>query len=68
MYCVVSDPVAYGADRKQDNSSAAGAFAIFHTVLLCRRQEGHPTYKKLSGGVLAWLFVLSEVQTCIWPS
>jgi len=34
MYCVVSDPVAYGADRKPDNSSAAGAFAIFHTVLL----------------------------------
>ena len=25
------------------------------------------THKKLSGGVLAWLFVWSEVQTCIWP-
>ena len=24
--------------------------------------------KKLSGGVLAWLCVGSEVQTCIWPS
>ena len=24
--------------------------------------------KKLSGGVLAWLFVWSEVQICIWPS
>ena len=24
--------------------------------------------KKLSGGVLAWLSVWSEVQTCIWPS
>ena len=24
--------------------------------------------KKLSGGVLAWLCVWSEVQTCIWPS
>ena len=22
----------------------------------------------LSGGVLAWLFVWSEMQTCIWPS
>jgi len=31
-------------------------------------QEGHPACKKLSGGVLAWLFVWSEVQTCIWPS
>ena len=24
--------------------------------------------KKLSGGVLVWLSVWSEVQTCIWPS
>ena len=31
-------------------------------------QEGHPACKKLSGGVLVWLSVLSEVQTCIWPS
>jgi len=29
-------------------------------------QEGHPAYKKLSCGVLAWLSVWSEVQTCIW--
>ena len=28
----------------------------------------HPACKKLSGGVLAWLSVWSEVQTCIWPS
>ena len=33
-----------------------------------RRQEGHPACKKLSGEVLAWLSVWSEVQTCIWPS
>jgi len=32
------------------------------------RQEGHPACKKLSGGVLAWLSVWSEVQTCIWPA
>jgi len=31
------------------------------------QQEGHPACKKLSGGVLAWLSVCSEVQTCIWP-
>ena len=32
-------------------------------------QEGHPACKKnLSGGVLAWLSVWSEMQTCIWPS
>jgi len=37
-------------------------------TLLVRRQEGHPACKKQSGGVLAWLSVWSEVQTCIWPS
>ena len=37
-------------------------------TLLVGRQEGHPVCKKLSGGVLAWLSVWSEVQTCIQPS
>ena len=37
-------------------------------TLLVGRQEGHPACKKQSGGVLAWLSVWSEVQTCIWPS
>ena len=37
-------------------------------TLLVGRQEGHPACKKLSGGLLAWLSVWSEVQTCIWPS
>ena len=37
-------------------------------TLLVGWQEGHPAYKKLSGGVLAWLSVWSEMQTCIWPS
>ena len=37
-------------------------------TLLVGRQEGHLACKKLSGGVLAWLFVWSEVHTCIWPS
>ena len=37
-------------------------------TLLVGRQEGHPACKKLSDGVLAWFSVLSEVQTCIWPS
>jgi len=37
-------------------------------TLLVGWQEGHPAYKKLSGGVLAWLFTWSEVQTCICPS
>jgi len=37
-------------------------------TLLVGRQEGHPACKILSGGVLVWLFVWSEVQTCIRPS
>jgi len=42
------------------------AFGVL--TLLVGRQEGHPACKKLSGGVLAWLSVWSEVQTCMWPS
>ena len=34
-------------------------------TLFVGQQEGHPACKKLSGGVLAWLSVWSEVQTCI---
>jgi len=43
-----------------------GAFSAL--TLLVGPQEGHLACKKLSGGVLAWLFVWSEVQTCIRPS
>ena len=31
-------------------------------------RKGIQSVKKLSGGVLAWLSVWSEVLTCIWPS
>jgi len=31
-------------------------------------RKGIRPVKKLSGGMLAWLSVCSEVQTCIWPS
>ena len=34
-------------------------------TLLVGRQDGHPACKKLSGGVLAWSSVCSEVQTCM---
>ena len=47
-------------------SGQANAFSAL--TLLVGRQEGHPACKKLSVGVLAWLSVWSEVQTCIWPS
>ena len=44
------------------------ALAFSALTLLVGRQEGHPACKNLSSGVLAWLSVWSEVQTCIWPS
>jgi len=34
-----------------------GDFAFSALTLLVGRQEGHPTGKKLSGGLLAWLSV-----------
>ena len=43
-------------------------FAFSASMLLVGWQEGHPACKKLSGGVLAWLSVWSEMQTCICPS
>jgi len=36
-------------------------------TLLVGQQEGHPACKKLSGKVLAWLSVWSDMQTCICP-
>jgi len=47
---------------------AFSVFAFSALTLLVGRQEGHPTCKKLSGGVLVWLSAWNEVQTCIRPS
>jgi len=45
------------------------SFVAFSALtLLVGRQEGHPAYKQLSGGVLAWLSVWSEVQTVYGPA
>jgi len=55
--------------RQSINSTLVARGHPFSALtLLVGRQEGHPACKKLSGGVLAWLSVRSEVQTCIWPS
>jgi len=47
-------------------------FLILMPSVLCRcwlgDRKGTWPVKKLSGRVLAWLSVWSEVQTCIWPS
>jgi len=44
------------------------ALAFGALTLLVGRQEGHLACRKLSGGVLEWLSVCSEVQTCTRPS
>ena len=49
-------------------SECVVVFSFSALALLVGRQEGHPACKKLSGGVLAWLSVWSEVQTCTQPS
>ena len=53
-------------NQQDENQHILGPFSAL--TLLVGRQERHPAYKKLSGGVLAWLSVWSKVQTCIWPS
>jgi len=50
------------------SSSSIYFYAFSALTLLVGRQEGHPACKKLSGGVLAWFSVWSEMQPCIWPS
>ena len=63
-----------GQPRQWNCSSISMLFALLVVpafsalTLLVGRQEGHPACKKLSGGVLAWLSVWSDVQICIWPS
>ena len=56
----------YGRAFLETRCRAIGAFSAL--TPLVGRQEGHPACKKQSGGVLAWLSVWSEVQTCIWPN
>jgi len=47
-------------------SVLADFFVAFSALtLLVEWQEGHTACKNLSGGVLAWLSVWSEMQTCI---
>jgi len=55
--------------QQQANFLLSKPDMAFSTLaLLAGRQEGNPACKKLSGGVLAWLSIWSEVQTCIWRS
>jgi len=63
---VILSAVSIGMDSTQFTLQYRQYSISFNALV--ERQEGHPACKKLSGGVLAWLSVFSEVQTCIWPS
>jgi len=45
--------------------SIVNFYAFIALTLLVGQQEEKPACKRLSGGLLAWLSVWSEVQTCI---
>jgi len=67
-FCSGVRQAAAAADKRFSCILEAPDVAFGALTLLAGRQEGHPASKKLSGGVLAWLSVWSEVQTCTWPS
>ena len=50
------------------NNTYDNICAFSALTLLVGWQEGHLACKKLSGGMLVWLSVWSEVQTCTRPS
>jgi len=54
--------------RTNQNFENKHLIAFGALTLLVGWQEGHPTCKKLSGGMLAWLCDWVKVQICIWPS
>ena len=57
--------VAVKVDSSLQQIFRCGNVAFSALTLLVGRQEGHPACKEQSGGVLVWLSVWSEVQTCI---
>jgi len=67
-YCRTLDPVwaVYNGLKIYLLYSLHLAFSAL--TLLVGLQEGCPACKNLSGGVLAWLSIWSEMQTCIWSS
>ena len=74
FYCLGYFKNVYDDDDDDDDDATVctGNFrtctvtsVLWHCWLGGRKDQA---YKKLSGGVLAWLSVWSEVLTCIWPS
>ena len=67
--CINCPRLLVGRSANSFNSLCMLIRSAFSALtLLVGRQEGHPACKKLSGGVLAWISVWSEVQTCTCPA
>ena len=60
--CMPSQEIGLGSASKMTYFVQSAFSAL---TLLVGRQEGHLACKKVSGGVLAWISVWSQVQTCI---
>ena len=75
-YCICRQYCCQVAARNGDeschviiaNSVIVVLISFSALTLLVGRQERHPACNKVSDGVLAWLSVWSDMQTCIWPS
>jgi len=60
----IGSPCIIGSNQVNIYENIVYTFAFSALTLLVGWQEGHPA----CGGVLVWLSVWSEMQTCIWPS
>jgi len=72
MFFIFFSEHIYAKNHETLNANLKSIVALIRAfsalTLLVGRQEGHPACKKLSGEVLAWLSVWSEVQTCTCPA
>jgi len=74
QYAEINSKICNVPDRKSNSFSSNNCpLYCFMYCLQCFDPVGWAAgrasgLKKLSGGVLAWLSVWSEVHTCIWPS
>jgi len=60
--------IVYNYDADLEVSDTCVRSSLLSWVELVGQQEGHLACEKLSGGVLAWLSLWSELQTCICHS
>ena len=67
VLCCVQMWTVLNASGNSRNQLSVMLSSVSALTLLVGRQEGHSACKKLSGGLLVWLSVWSEVQTSIWP-